>query len=497
MSFLSNALIGNPFQTPVGSKIEQATDGTLASENWALNMEICDLINETEDGARDAIKAIRKRLSQNAGKNYTVIMYTLTILETCVKNCGKRFHVLVCNKDFIQELVKLIGPKNDPPTAVQEKVLSLIQSWASAFQNQPEMSGVLSVYQDLLAKGIEFPATDLDSLAPIHTPKRSVAPKPVVEPQSTAPVQQMVHQQQPLVVGGGMGDQEAEIGELTPEQRAKLQSELDVVKSNMAVLGEMLSEVKPGEEQPDELEFLQELHCVCQQMQKRLVELINKLPNDDGQFQELLRCNDDLNNLFLRYSRWEKNREAFAKQSASSGITAGPSPGKGAAKKESAAPADSLIDFGEDVTDKIAKIDLSGSKKDAVPDKTKKETDEFDMFAQSRNTTYETSKKSGSNYTDNINPDQVPGGLSSVTEGRTFTSDDTDFDEIENWLGNSAKTTTGGAEESVTSSDFERFLAERAAAVDNLPVISCTTNSTNAPTTEGTKPGKKAEASSS
>ncbi|VEN52456.1 unnamed protein product [Callosobruchus maculatus] len=476
MSFLSNALIGNPFQTPVGSKIEQATDGTLASENWALNMEICDLINETEDGARDAIKAIRKRLSQNAGKNYTVIMYTLTILETCVKNCGKRFHVLVCNKDFIQELVKLIGPKNDPPTAVQEKVLSLIQSWASAFQNQPEMSGVLSVYQDLLAKGIEFPATDLDSLAPIHTPKRSVAPKPVVEPQSTAPVQQMVHQQQPLVVGGGMGDQEAEIGELTPEQRAKLQSELDVVKSNMAVLGEMLSEVKPGEEQPDELEFLQELHCVCQQMQKRLVELINKLPNDDGQFQELLRCNDDLNNLFLRYSRWEKNREAFAKQSASSGITAGPSPGKGAAKKESAAPADSLIDFGEDVTDKIAKIDLSGSKKDAVPDKTKKETDEFDMFAQSRNTTYETSKKSGSNYTDNINPDQVPGGLSSVTEGRTF---------------------TGGAEESVTSSDFERFLAERAAAVDNLPVISCTTNSTNAPTTEGTKPGKKAEASSS
>nr|CAI5843952.1 unnamed protein product [Callosobruchus analis] len=436
-------------------------------------MEICDLINETEDGARDAIKAIRKRLSQNAGKNYTVIMYTLTILETCVKNCGKRFHILVCNKDFIQELVKLIGPKNDPPTAVQEKVLSLIQSWASAFQNQPEMSGVLSVYQDLLAKGIEFPATDLDSLAPIHTPKRSVAPKSVFEPQSTAPAQQFVQQQQqPLVVGGGMGDREAEIGELTPEQRAKLQSELDVVKSNMAVLGEMLSEVKPGEEQPDELEFLQELHCVCQQMQRRLVELINKLPNDDGQFQELLRCNDDLNNLFLRYSRWEKNREAFAKQSASSGIAAaaGPSPSKGAA------PADSLIDFGDDVTDKMAKIDISGSKRDAGPDKTKKETDEFDMFAQSRNTTYETSKKSGSNYKDNIDPDQVAGGLSSVTEGRTF---------------------TGGAEESVTSSDFERFLAERAAAVDNLPVISCTTNSSNASATEATKAGKKAEASSS
>lgn len=68
--------------------------------------------------------------------------------------------------------MKLIGPKNDPPTAVQEKVLSLIQSWASAFQGQPELSGVSVVYQDLLAKGIEFPPTDLDSLAPIHTPKK-------------------------------------------------------------------------------------------------------------------------------------------------------------------------------------------------------------------------------------------------------------------------------------------------------------------------------------
>lgn len=39
----------------------------------------------------------------------------------------------VTQKDFVQELVKLIGPKNDPPTAVQEKVLSLIQ--VSAFFN--------------------------------------------------------------------------------------------------------------------------------------------------------------------------------------------------------------------------------------------------------------------------------------------------------------------------------------------------------------------------
>lgn len=46
-------------------------------------------------------------------------------------------------------------------------------------------------------------------------------------------------------------------GVLTPDQRAKLRSELDVVQSNMVVFGEMLSEMKPGTEQLDELELLQ------------------------------------------------------------------------------------------------------------------------------------------------------------------------------------------------------------------------------------------------
>lgn len=52
----------------------------------------------------------------------------LQVLETCVKNCGHRFHLLVANRDFIDSvLVKIISPKNNPPTIVQDKVLALIQ----------------------------------------------------------------------------------------------------------------------------------------------------------------------------------------------------------------------------------------------------------------------------------------------------------------------------------------------------------------------------------
>lgn len=58
------------------------------------------------------------------------------VLETCVKNCGHRFHVQVASRDFMDGvLVRIISPKNNPPTIVQDKVLSLIQVFGYIFLN--------------------------------------------------------------------------------------------------------------------------------------------------------------------------------------------------------------------------------------------------------------------------------------------------------------------------------------------------------------------------
>ena len=42
-------------------QILEATREELDTEDWALNMEICDIINHTEEGPTDAVKAIKKR----------------------------------------------------------------------------------------------------------------------------------------------------------------------------------------------------------------------------------------------------------------------------------------------------------------------------------------------------------------------------------------------------------------------------------------------------
>ncbi|CAH1273454.1 TOM1L2 [Branchiostoma lanceolatum] len=315
---------GSPFSTQVGQRIEQSTDATLGSENWALMMEICDIINETDEGPKDALKAIKRRL-QTKG-NHKVLMLTLTVLETCVKNCGHRFHVLVANKDFVNEMVKIIQPKNNPSTTLQERVLSLIQTMSDAFRNYPDLQGVVQVHEELRSKGVEFPMTDLDNLAPIHTPERSVPPEldpaiartrpvsvtaapaqhPVSPPPQQPPQQQQQAQQNPPGSPGAIGALQGPINP-TPEQLGKLRSELDVVEGNTKVMSEMLTEMTPGQEDPADLELLHELNRTCHAMQQRIVELIDKVANEEVTG-ELLRINDDLNNVFLRFERFERYR---------------------------------------------------------------------------------------------------------------------------------------------------------------------------------------------
>lgn len=297
-------LLGNPFSSPVGQRIEKATDGSLHSEDWALNMEICDIINETEEGPKDAFRAIKKRIVGN--KNFHEVMLALTVLETCVKNCGHRFHVLVASQDFVEGvLVRTILPKNNPPASVHDKVLNLIQSWADAFRSSPDLTGVVAVYEDLRRKGLDFPMTDLDMLSPIHTPQRTVFSSEAPSGQNSVGTDAS-HQADsslhtaPLPTPATLSS-DTPIAP-TPEQIGKLRSELEMVSGNVRVMSEMLTELVPTQAEPADLELLQELHRTCRAMQQRVLELIPRIANEQLT-EELLIVNDNLNNVFLRHER--------------------------------------------------------------------------------------------------------------------------------------------------------------------------------------------------
>ncbi|XP_043196093.1 target of Myb protein 1-like isoform X1 [Amphibalanus amphitrite] len=479
---MANLFAGNPMATPVGHKIEEATDPSLASEDWTLNMEICDIINSSEEAAKDAARAIKKRLHHFSGKNYTAVMYTLTVLETCVKNCGRNFHHLICQKDYIQDLIKLIGPpvefdapppdesgllssvnstimnfaetiesamlgpKNEPPLAVQEKVLGLVRSWAVTFRGQPDLNGVAAVYDELLAKGVQFPEGGDSAAAPIITPQRSTpahAPAPAASPSAG-----QTHRSQPESQGSQPLD-------LTAEQADKLKKEIHVVDGNVHVLNEMLSTLKPSTASEDDLQLLKHLAETCRAMQQRLVALVGRVTRDDITA-ELLRLNDELNNAFIRYERFERGRSGNSgspdrRPAAASPSSSGPPPAAAAAVADGGA----LIDLGDDpetVSRQMEGLAVGGG---GIT---------FQQVSRIPNVTGAEAAGGAAGVTP-AQPSRTDGAAADNIEPILRLQQEKDFDEMEKWLKEA-----GGDEARdgmLTNSEFDRFLAERVAAADS------------------------------
>ncbi|XP_056870764.1 TOM1-like protein 2 isoform X2 [Takifugu flavidus] len=501
-------LLGNPYSTPVGQCIEKATDGGLQAEDWTLNMEICDIINETDEGPKDAMRALKKRLCGN--KNYREVMLALTVLETCVKNCGHRFHVQVANRDFMDGvLVKIIAPKNNPPTIVQDKVLSLIQAWADAFRSSPDLTGVVHIYEELKRKGVEFPMADLDALSPIHTPQRvsGNTPEhltalnslrypcfmgtfvfqgtPEVDPAMVkylAPASP-ARTPSPSPASATQGPQMPSPFTATPEQIARLRSELDVVRANTKVMSEMLTEMVPGKEDASDLELLQELNRTCRAMQQRVVELISRVSNEEVT-EELLHVNDDLNNIFLRYERYERFRSGKASQSnevldeatEDNLIDLGPgspavvtpritsSPQHNSTSRTSTTPNPGQSPAS--LSSALACLDVA-SVSGTLSSLSGHNQDDFDMFAQTRSSSLAEQRKNVK-YED----PQALGGLASALDVRQHNttgipvSQSSVMDDIEEWL--CADVKGDATEEGVTSEEFDKFLEERTKATDSV-----------------------------
>lgn len=297
MSEILQIFTGNPLTTLVGRKIDAATNPLLATEDWALNMDICDTINENDDEAKNAVRAIRKRLQQiEQDRDFTAKSYTylLTVLETCVSNCSHRFHSYVMTKDFIQDLVKFIGPKNNPPIDLQERVLRLIERWAENFKNHPELNGVVQVYNELKAKGVIFPIRDASTDVPIETPQPRNIPRPPPNTRASSMSRsqaQVSADQAPVLLEG--------------EVYTKICSDLEVVQTSLNVFNSILDQIESTEpnkktNEQEDWSLAGELDTTCKQMKERIIELISKVTNEDLTL-ELLRLNDELNSVFTRY----------------------------------------------------------------------------------------------------------------------------------------------------------------------------------------------------
>ncbi|XP_072224966.1 target of Myb1 membrane trafficking protein isoform X5 [Leuresthes tenuis] len=427
-------LMGNPFSTPVGQRIELATGSSLPSEDWELNMEICDMINSSEEGCvpKDAIRAIKKRIVGN--KNFKEVMLALTVLETCVKNCGYRFHILVTTRDFIEGvLVRAIIPRNNPPLVVHDRVLGIIQAWADAFRSSPDLTGVVSVYEDLRRKGLEFPVTELDGYTPVQGPKK---------------VQ-------------------------------KLKTELGVVRSNLTMMSDMMSQLDPVTVKQADMELLEQLYTGCKEMQDRIVKIVPRL-SEEKLIEELLATNDEMNSAFTRYQRFERritngqNSEQKSHTGSHNDLKTESVGQSGFASVKS----DSSLSLSkaDSLSSQMAKLSTSESD-DMLSQKINVSTQlkprdknevAVDGLAQAQDSSLQ-----------NPGMDESPASTRSsspkldwmIKRGMIPINQSNVMDDIEKWLALDDEYDDFEDSDGVTSEEFDKFLAERAKAAERLPSL--------------------------
>ncbi|XP_019512212.1 PREDICTED: TOM1-like protein 2 [Hipposideros armiger] len=276
---------------------------------------------------------------------------------------------------------------------------------------------------------------------------------------------------------------------------ARLRSELDIVRGNTKVMSEMLMEMVPGQEDSSDLELLQELNRTCRAMQQRIVELISRVSNEEVT-EELLHVNDDLNNVFLRYERFERYRSGRSVQNGSNGVL-------------NEVTEDNLIDLGpgspavvspvvgnmappSSLSSQLAGLDLGTESVSGTLSSLQQcnPRDGFDMFAQTRGNSLAEQRKTVT-YEDT----QAVKGLASALDSRKQSSEmmrgksvDSDLEPIDSWLITQGmipvvqpsvmddievwlRTDLKGddLEEGVTSEEFDKFLEERAKAAEMVP----------------------------
>ncbi|GMH09112.1 hypothetical protein Nepgr_010952 [Nepenthes gracilis] len=239
--------------------VEEATAETLDEPDWALNREICDMINHERVDSIQLIRGVKKRIML---KNHRVQYLALMLLETVVNNCDKAFSEVAAER-VLDEMVKLI---DDPQTVAnsRSKAFMMIEAWGES-SNELRF---LPVYDEHTR------------FSPVFVPPLSASE---------------------WEINAGLAQCDVPVQTISPEQTKEA---LDVARNSI----ELLSTVLSSSPQQDVLKVDLTMTLVqqCWQSQSTVRRIIEKAGDNEALLFEALNVNDDILKVLSKYEDLKK-----------------------------------------------------------------------------------------------------------------------------------------------------------------------------------------------
>ncbi|XP_015418780.1 PREDICTED: ADP-ribosylation factor-binding protein GGA3 isoform X2 [Myotis davidii] len=283
------------------SWLNKATNPSNRQEDWEYIIGFCDQINKELEGPQIAVRLLAHKVQ--SPQEWEAVQ-ALTVLEACMKNCGRRFHNEVGKFRFLNELIKVVSPKylgDRVSEKVKTKVIELLYSWTLAL---PEESKIKDAYHMLKRQGI----VQSDPLIPVD---RTLIPSPPPRPKNPVFDDEEKSQLLAKLLKSKNPDdlQEANklIKSMVKEDEARIQKvtkrlhTLEEVNNNVKLLSEMLLHYSKEDSSEADKELMKELFDRCENKRRTLFKLASETEDNDNSLGDILQASDNLSRVINSY----------------------------------------------------------------------------------------------------------------------------------------------------------------------------------------------------
>ncbi|KAI7908028.1 uncharacterized protein BX663DRAFT_482262 [Cokeromyces recurvatus] len=248
--------------TEITSNIEKAVNPSVTELDWTLVFQICDAVNSTELGAKEARKLLQKKMMSHDPK---LQFLALEILNSLAENCSEKFQTQLCAKSFGEDLLALSSFKT-LDDRVRGKLTQCLETWIRQTRVNPQSGAIKKAYDTMISLhgGNSQPSQILTIGNTNHAPRKMPTP-------------------------------------------TDMKDGIEVAKNSAQLFSQTLSFTDPTKEDISKNDLIQEFYSKCKQSQQLLAFYL-EICEDSELISALINANNELLNCFRSYDEMLEQR---------------------------------------------------------------------------------------------------------------------------------------------------------------------------------------------